>query len=65
MESDNSKCDFIKMMLVQVVPWGDMESLALLQRRLNVDILVSGHTHKFQVLAHIPNTVSIAVEQSH
>ena len=30
----------------QVVPWGDDESLALLQRKLNVDILITGHTHK-------------------
>jgi vacuolar protein sorting-associated protein 29 len=33
----------------QVVPWGDLESLALLQRRLDVDILVTGHTHEFKV----------------
>ena len=33
----------------QVVPWGDIESLAALQRRLDVDILVSGHTHEFKV----------------
>lgn len=32
----------------QVVPWGDAESLALVQRQLNVDILISGHTHKFE-----------------
>lgn len=32
----------------QVVPWGDPESLALVQRQLNVDILISGHTHKFE-----------------
>lgn len=31
----------------QVVPWGSKSALALLQRRLNVDILVTGHTHKF------------------
>lgn len=30
----------------QVVPWGDPHSLAMMQRRLDVDILVSGHTHK-------------------
>ena len=54
----------------QVVPWGDLESLALVssenkvnsiitnemviiiniqvQRQLDVDILISGHTHKVQ-----------------
>lgn len=31
----------------QIVPWGDQESLALLQRELEVDILITGHTHKF------------------
>ena len=30
----------------QIVPWGDLDSLAALQRRLDVDILVSGHTHE-------------------
>mmetsp|Transcript_664 Transcript_664/g.2421 ORF Transcript_664/g.2421 Transcript_664/m.2421 type:complete len:187 (+) Transcript_664:448-1008(+) len=32
----------------QVVPWGDMEALAMQQRQMDVDILVTGHTHKFQ-----------------
>jgi predicted phosphodiesterase len=32
-----------------VVPWGDKEALAILQRRLDVDILVAGHTHEFKV----------------
>ncbi len=31
----------------QVVPWGDPEALALIQRQLDVDILISGHTHRF------------------
>jgi len=30
-----------------LVPWGDKESLAALQRQLDVDILITGHTHKF------------------
>lgn len=29
----------------QVVPWGDREALAIVQRRLDCDILVTGHTH--------------------
>ncbi|KAF1781631.1 Metallo-dependent phosphatase-like [Phytophthora cactorum] len=29
----------------QIVPWGDQHSLAALQRKMNVDILVTGHTH--------------------
>lgn len=33
----------------QVVPWGDAEALSQMQRRLDVDILVSGHTHKNEV----------------
>lgn len=33
----------------QVVPWGDKEALAILQRQLGVDILVTGHTHEFKV----------------
>lgn len=32
----------------QVVPWGDKEALAILQRQLDVDILVTGHTHEFK-----------------
>jgi vacuolar protein sorting-associated protein 29 len=33
----------------QVVPWGDANSLAMYQRQLDVDILISGHTHKNEV----------------
>ncbi|CAH0517432.1 unnamed protein product [Peronospora belbahrii] len=29
----------------QIVPWGDQHCLAALQRKMNVDILVTGHTH--------------------
>jgi predicted phosphodiesterase len=36
----------------QVVPWGDLESLAMLQRQLDVDILITGHTHKFEAVEH-------------
>ncbi|CAG9770737.1 unnamed protein product [Ceutorhynchus assimilis] len=36
----------------QVVPWGDPEALALIQRQLDVDILISGHTHKFEAYEH-------------
>lgn len=32
----------------QVVPRGEPDSLALIQRQLDVDILISGHTHKFE-----------------
>lgn len=32
----------------QIVPWGDSESLSLTQRQLDVDILITGHTHKFE-----------------
>eukprot|EP00823_Brevimastigomonas_motovehiculus_P009402 TRINITY_DN9067_c0_g1_i1.p1 TRINITY_DN9067_c0_g1~~TRINITY_DN9067_c0_g1_i1.p1 ORF type:complete len:201 (+),score=28.42 TRINITY_DN9067_c0_g1_i1:40-642(+) len=33
----------------QIVPWGDPESLANLQRKMDVDILITGHTHKNEV----------------
>ncbi|XP_077995528.1 vacuolar protein sorting-associated protein 29 isoform X2 [Glandiceps talaboti] len=36
----------------QVVPWGDIESLALVARQLDVDILISGQTHKFEAFEH-------------
>ncbi|NXS51723.1 VPS29 protein, partial [Brachypteracias leptosomus] len=36
----------------QVIPWGNMASLALLQRQLDVDILISGRTHKFEAFEH-------------
>lgn len=36
----------------QVVPWGDPESLANLQRQLDVDILITGHTHKQEVFEY-------------
>jgi vacuolar protein sorting-associated protein 29 len=31
-----------------VIPWGDKESLAMLQRQLDVDVLITGHTHQFE-----------------
>ena len=31
----------------QIVPWGDSEALGALQRQLDCDILVTGHTHTF------------------
>lgn len=36
----------------QVVPVGDTESLAVLQRQLDVDILVTGHTHVYQAVKY-------------
>lgn len=33
----------------QVVPWGDPLALAMIQRQLDVDILVTGHTHRNEV----------------
>ncbi|XP_010126164.1 PREDICTED: vacuolar protein sorting-associated protein 29-like, partial [Chlamydotis macqueenii] len=36
----------------QVIPWGDVDSLALLQRQLDVDVLISGHTHRFEAFEH-------------
>eukprot|EP00694_Reclinomonas_americana_P005859 EC795433.1.p1 GENE.EC795433.1~~EC795433.1.p1 ORF type:complete len:189 (+),score=73.19 EC795433.1:22-588(+) len=36
----------------QVVPWGDKEALAMWQRKLDVDVLVSGHTHEVRAYEH-------------
>jgi len=36
----------------QIVPWGDPESLANLQRQMDVDILITGHTHKNEVFEY-------------
>ncbi|CAO1396413.1 unnamed protein product [Diamesa tonsa] len=36
----------------QVIPWGNPDSLAIIQRQLDVDILISGHTHKFEAYEH-------------
>lgn len=36
----------------QLVPWGDVEVLSLLQRQLDVDIMITGHTHKFEAFEH-------------
>ncbi|CEL93172.1 unnamed protein product [Vitrella brassicaformis CCMP3155] len=33
----------------QVIPWGDREALSYWQRKLDCDVLVSGHTHKDSV----------------
>eukprot|EP00004_Rigifila_ramosa_P011615 TRINITY_DN248_c2_g1_i1.p1 TRINITY_DN248_c2_g1~~TRINITY_DN248_c2_g1_i1.p1 ORF type:complete len:195 (+),score=42.27 TRINITY_DN248_c2_g1_i1:26-586(+) len=36
----------------QLVPWGDPEALAALQRQLDCDILITGHTHKLEALQY-------------
>lgn len=36
----------------QIVPWGDPDALAMVQRQLDVDILITGHTHKFEAYEH-------------
>ena len=33
----------------QIIPWGDQRALATFQRKLDVDVLVTGHTHKNDV----------------
>mmetsp|Transcript_24551 Transcript_24551/g.40928 ORF Transcript_24551/g.40928 Transcript_24551/m.40928 type:complete len:188 (+) Transcript_24551:31-594(+) len=33
----------------QIVPWGDAHSLAVAQRQFDVDILITGHTHRNEV----------------
>lgn len=37
------------LVLLQVVPSGSKERLAFLARQMDVDILVTGHTHEFKV----------------
>mmetsp|Transcript_19891 Transcript_19891/g.27751 ORF Transcript_19891/g.27751 Transcript_19891/m.27751 type:complete len:198 (-) Transcript_19891:327-920(-) len=34
----------------QIVPWGDIQSLANYQRKINVDILITGHTHQAEII---------------
>ena len=36
----------------QVIPWGDLEALAAVQRSLDCDILISGHTHQNQIVQY-------------
>merc|ERR1712130_285569 len=43
----------------QIVPWGDPESLANLQRKMDVDILITGHTTKMKFTSMRKNTLSI------
>ncbi|KAI9312916.1 Metallo-dependent phosphatase-like protein [Dichotomocladium elegans] len=32
----------------QVIPWGDPEALDITARQMQVDVLLSGHTHRFE-----------------
>lgn len=32
----------------QVIPWGDPESLDIIARQMEVDVLLTGHTHRFE-----------------
>jgi len=32
----------------QITPWGDREARGVLQRQMDVDILITGHTHAFE-----------------
>jgi len=36
----------------QIVPWGDLEALSMQRRVLDVDVMVSGHTHKYEAFEH-------------
>ncbi|RKO87748.1 Metallo-dependent phosphatase-like protein [Blyttiomyces helicus] len=36
----------------QVVPWGDQRALGIVARGMDVDVLVSGHTHRFEAYEH-------------
>ncbi|KAJ3102527.1 hypothetical protein HDU96_009604, partial [Phlyctochytrium bullatum] len=44
-------CGAIRIGLIHghtVVPWGDRKALAAVARQMDVDVLVSGHTHRFE-----------------
>lgn len=36
----------------QVVPWGDVDALSAVQRQLDVDVLITGHTHTSHILEY-------------
>ncbi|KAL1925627.1 uncharacterized protein VTP21DRAFT_510 [Calcarisporiella thermophila] len=36
----------------QIIPWGDTESLSIAARQMDVDILLSGHTHRFEAFEY-------------
>ncbi|KAI8920469.1 Metallo-dependent phosphatase-like protein [Entophlyctis helioformis] len=36
----------------QIIPWGDIHALGVAARQLDVDILISGHTHVFEAFEH-------------
>ncbi|NXH96231.1 VPS29 protein, partial [Pachycephala philippinensis] len=42
----------------QVIPWGDAASLRMLQRQLDVDIDLLGHTHRFEAFEHGKSSAS-------
>eukprot|EP00049_Salpingoeca_infusionum_P002760 m.59507 g.59507 ORF g.59507 m.59507 type:complete len:184 (+) comp11772_c0_seq4:4639-5190(+) len=31
----------------KIIPWGDHDALALTRRKMDVDVLITGHTHQF------------------
>lgn len=36
----------------QVIPVGDAESLSIVARQMDVDILLTGHTHRFEAIEY-------------
>lgn len=34
----------------QIVPWGDQDAISIVQRSLDVDIMITGSTHKVRTL---------------
>lgn len=34
----------------QVLPWGDIEALGQIARQMDVDVLISGHSHQFEAV---------------
>ena len=33
----------------QIVPWGDINAISAVQRKLNVDMMITGHTHECSI----------------
>jgi len=36
----------------QIIPWGDHSAIAMMRRKLDVDILITGNTHRNEVVEH-------------
>jgi len=51
-------CCPCKPSMLQIVPSGSKERLAFLARQMDVDILVTGHTHEFKVQRKVSTVIT-------